>query len=60
MVELLGDRDLLLGQGAVSLRLIGARITGSLDMSHARLDRPLIVECCYFDEPIDLVGARLA
>ncbi|MBS2963812.1 hypothetical protein KGA66_12190 [Actinocrinis puniceicyclus] len=40
--------------------MIGARITGSLDMSHARFDRPLIVESCYFDEPIKLVGARLA
>lgn len=60
MAELLDDPDLLPETGSVSLRLIGARITGSLDLRHARFDRPLIAECCYFDEPIELVGARLA
>ena len=60
VAELLGDPDLSQERGSVPLRLIGARVTGSLDLGHARVGRALFAECCYFDEPIELSGAQLA
>ena len=41
------------------LTLRGARITGSLDLSHARIEHPIIFRDCVFDEPIVLAEARL-
>jgi hypothetical protein len=41
------------------LTLCGARITGSLDLSHARIEHPIIFRDCVFDEPIVLAEARL-
>ncbi|MFE0252504.1 oxidoreductase [Streptomyces sp. NPDC059010] len=44
--------------GAVAcLRLIGARITGQLDLAGAQIAHALWLELCWFDEPIDLFGA---
>jgi hypothetical protein len=37
----------------------GARITGQLDLSYARIEHPIIVRECDFDEPIVLTEARL-
>lgn len=55
--------DLLRGIGTSAapdavLHIIGARITGRLDLRHARITRALLVEGCYFDESIDLTGAQ--
>lgn len=56
-------RALVLGgptpeQGAVAgVRIIGARITGSLDLAHAEVRCPLNLEQCWFEEPPDLHGA---
>ena len=41
------------------LTLCGARITGSLDLSHARIEHPIVFRNCVFDEPIVLAEARL-
>jgi hypothetical protein len=41
------------------LTLRGARITGSLDLSHARIEHPVAFRDCVFDEPIVLTGARV-
>jgi hypothetical protein len=41
------------------LTLYGARITGSLDLSHARIEHPIAFRDCAFDEPIVLAEARL-
>ena len=41
------------------LKLYGARITGSLDLSHARIEHPIAFRDCVFDEPIILAEARL-
>jgi hypothetical protein len=41
------------------LTLSGARITGSLDLSHARIEHPIIFRDCVFDEPVVLADARL-
>ena len=41
------------------LTLYGARITGSLDLSHARIEHPIAFRDCVFDEPIVLAEARL-
>jgi hypothetical protein len=41
------------------LTLYGARITGSLDLSHARIEHPIIFRDCVFDEPIVVAEARL-
>ena len=60
MIEMLGDPELSRDRERVPLRLIGARIMGSLDLGHVRVARPLFVECCYFDESIELSGAHLA
>src|SRR5436305_13249930 len=44
--------------GLVALRLAGARITGALDLRHTQIRHALILEDCYFDEPVDLTGAH--
>ena len=41
------------------LTLCGARITGTLDLSHARIEHPIALRDCVFDEPIVLAEARL-
>jgi hypothetical protein len=41
------------------LMLWGARITGSLDLSYARIAHPVAFRDCVFDEPIVLAEARL-
>jgi hypothetical protein len=41
------------------LMLRGAHITGQLNLSYARIDHPLIMRECTFDEPVVLTGARL-
>lgn len=41
------------------LTLCGARITGSLDLSHARIEHPIIFRDCVFEEPIVLADARV-
>jgi hypothetical protein len=41
------------------LELQGARITGSLDLSYARIDYPITLRDCVFDGPIVLAEARL-
>ncbi|EWM18441.1 hypothetical protein [Kutzneria sp. 744] len=41
-----------------SLQLSGARITGALDLEHARIDVPFGFDECWFDEPINLYAAR--
>ncbi|MEU4690360.1 hypothetical protein [Actinoplanes sp. NPDC023714] len=40
------------------LRLTGAKVVGSLDLSHAVLTRPLKLRMCYFEKPIILKYAR--
>jgi hypothetical protein len=47
------------GPGPVpALRLLGARISGTLDFEGATLIRPLVLNQCYFEEPIILREAR--
>jgi len=41
-----------------SLQLSGARVTGSLDLEHARIDIPVGFQECWFDEQINLYAAR--
>jgi len=41
------------------LALRGARITGQLDLSYARVGRPIILRDCHLDEPVLLTEARL-
>jgi hypothetical protein len=41
------------------LALSGARITGSLDLSYARIEHPITFRDCVFDQPIVLAEARL-
>ena len=45
--------------GHTRLTLRGARITGSLDLSYARIEHPITLRECVFDEPIVLAEARL-
>jgi hypothetical protein len=45
------------GQARLTLR--GARITGALDLSYARIEHPITLRECVFDEPIVLAEARL-
>ncbi|GAA3379087.1 oxidoreductase [Streptomyces sannanensis] len=48
------------GAAAVSgLRLAGARITGQLDLSSARVEHRIRLEHCHFDEKVVLRGAAL-
>jgi hypothetical protein len=42
------------------LALRGARITGSLDLSYARIEHPITFRDCVFDQPIVLAEARLS
>jgi hypothetical protein len=42
------------------LTLCGARITGPLDLSYARIEPPITLRDCIFDQPIVLVEARLS
>lgn len=42
------------------LALSGAHITGRLDLSYLRIEYPLILRECGFDEPLVLTEARLA
>jgi hypothetical protein len=46
------------GHGA-RLTIRGARITGQLDLSYARIDHPITCGDCVFDEPIIATEARL-
>lgn len=39
------------------LRLTGARISGRLDLAGAELTHALWLETCWFDEPVNLLGA---
>jgi hypothetical protein len=41
------------------LTLCGARVIGSLDLSHARIEHPIAFRDCVFDEPIVLTDARV-
>ena len=41
------------------LTLRGAHITGQLDLSYARIEHPIILRECVFDQPIVLTEARL-
>jgi hypothetical protein len=45
--------------GHSRLTLCGARIVGSLDLSHARVEQPIIFRDCVFEGPIVLAEARL-
>jgi hypothetical protein len=45
--------------GHARLTLRGARITGPLDLSYARIEHPITLRDCVFDEPIVLAEARL-
>lgn len=47
------------GHGA-RLTLRGARITGPLDLSYARIDHPITLRDCVFDQPIVATEARLS
>lgn len=46
-------------RGNARLALCGARITGSLDLSYARIEHPIAFRDCVFDQPIVLAEARL-
>jgi hypothetical protein len=46
-------------RNVMRLTLCGARITGSLDLSYARIDHPITLRDCVFDQPIVLAEARL-
>lgn len=46
------------GDGVPAVRLDGARIAGSLDLSFATVDHPLSLRSCYFDAKVDLHGLR--
>ena len=45
--------------GHARLTLRGAHITGPLDLSYARIEHPITLRDCVFDEPIVLAEARL-
>jgi hypothetical protein len=48
------------GPGSTArLVLCGAQITGSLDLSYARIEHPITFRDCVFDQPIVLAEARL-
>ena len=42
------------------LTLCGARITGQLDLSYARIDHAIALRDCVFDQPIIATEARLS
>ncbi|UUU22038.1 oxidoreductase [Streptomyces sp. DSM 40750] len=41
-----------------SLTLVGARISGRLDLAGARIEHPLWLEECWFEESVNLFGAE--
>ncbi|MEU5958527.1 membrane-associated oxidoreductase [Streptomyces sp. NPDC047525] len=45
--------------GTPLLRLTGARITGRLDLQYVDVAAPIHLWACYFDDVLDLYGARL-
>ena len=47
------------GPGHARLELRGARITGMLDLSYARIEPAIALRDCAFDQPIVLTEARL-
>ena len=47
------------GPGHARLELRGARITGPLDLSYARIEPAISLRDCVFDQPIVLAEARL-
>jgi hypothetical protein len=47
------------GPGHARLELHGARITGPLDLSYARIEPAITLHDCVFDQPIVLTEARL-
>ena len=47
------------GPGPARLELRGARITGPLDLSYARIEPAIALRDCAFDQPIVLAEARL-
>src|SRR5215831_3372200 len=47
------------GPGHARLELRGARITGPLDLSYARIEPAITLRDCVFDQPIVLAEARL-
>lgn len=47
------------GPGHARLELCGARITGPLDLSYARIEPAITLRDCVFDQPIVLTEARL-
>ena len=47
------------GPGHARLELRGARITGPLDLSYARIEPAISLRDCVFDQPIVLTEARL-
>jgi uncharacterized protein YjbI with pentapeptide repeats len=42
-----------------ALRVMGARITGALDLTHAVVDHPVRLAHCHFTDPPDLYGIQL-
>jgi hypothetical protein len=46
--------------GSAALWVEGACIVGMLDLRYARLEMPIILRHCHFDEDIDLSGMRAA
>jgi hypothetical protein len=53
-----GARKSYCGPGARPVRLRGARITGILDLEGVGLVRSVLLQDCYFDEPVNLCEAR--
>ncbi|MFI2240202.1 hypothetical protein [Streptomyces chrestomyceticus] len=45
--------------GTTALHLNGARITGALCLRHLRAECSLLLENCYFDEPVDMAHAEV-
>jgi hypothetical protein len=59
LIELLtGTRQPEAAPYARAVKLVGARIIGTLDLEAATLVRPLLLQGCYFDEPINLREAQ--
>ena len=54
LAELLTGTSAPEGQPPRAMKLRGARITGSLDLEASTLACPLLLQDCYFDEPVNL------
>ena len=54
LIELLTGQRYPSGRPARAIKLIGARITGSLDLEAATLICPLLLQNCYVDESVNL------